>query len=438
MEQRALEAQVEGMRRQFQEAGRGQILSAVLATLGSGAFLAAQGQPWPGALLGIVGISGIFAAFLAGRDRDESPAPHEPTRKRVPKRKPKSGEKNRTVSAQIRVILAPDLSPSAVGGWRMMIRFRCRSVGSWQVILSMALFAAAGQANLAYGQDRVSITPRLQPGRKLLPSGNIRLDVNLVLTPVSVTDSFDRPMVELHKGNFHIFEDDAEQDITSFSISDAPVSVGLVFDSSRSMRSRIEDSRMAVGQFMQTSAPEDEFLLVRFSDTAELLTPFTHDADEISRLLNMPSAHGFTALLDAICLATQQMHRASNPRKVLLVLTDGVDNNSRYSERELERLLREADVRVYAIGLFQRPEFLEKIASETGGRTIWVRRLMDLPEAIHTLSRQIRSEYLIGYMSHRPENDGKYHKVRVEVEPPGDARLPIHTSWRRGYVALDE
>jgi len=284
----------------------------------------------------------------------------------------------------------------------------------------------------------VSITPRSQQGRKLLPSGNIRLDVKLVLTPVSVTDAFDRPLIELHKSNFRIFEDDAEQDIASFSISDAPVSVGLVFDSSRSMKSSIDDSRAAVEQFMQTSAPEDEFLLVRFSDKPELLTPFTHDADQISRLLSLPNAHGFTALLDAICLATQQMHRASNPRKVLLVLTDGVDNNSRYSEHELERLLREGDVRVYAIGLFQRPEFLEKIAAETGGRAIWVRRLSDLPDAIQALSRQIRSEYVIGYMSKRPENDGKYHKVRVAVEPPGGARLPIRTTWRRGYLALDE
>lgn len=307
----------------------------------------------------------------------------------------------------------------------------------WRVILSAGLIAAAGQATCALGQT-VSITPRSQPARKLLPNGNIRLNVKLVLTPVAVTDAFDQPLVELHKSNFRIFEDDAEQDIASFSISDAPVSVGLVFDSSRSMKSSIEDSRAAVEQFMRTAAPEDEFLLVKFSDRAELLTPFTHDADEISRLLTMPNAHGFTALLDAICLATQQMHRANNPRKVLLVLTDGVDNNSRYSEHELQRLLREADVRVYAIGLFQRPEFLEKIAAETGGRTIWVRRLAELPDAIQALSRQIRSEYVIGYMSQRPDNDGKYHKVRVEVDPPGGARLPIRTSWRHGYLALDE
>ena len=320
----------------------------------------------------------------------------------------------------------------------MTIRVRCWCVWFWRFVLSAALVAACGQAPSAYGQDRVSITPRRQPVRKLLPDGKIRLDVKLVLTPVSVTDAFDQPLIELHKSNFRVFEDEALQDIASFSISESPVSVGLVFDSSRSMRNRIDDSRTAVEQFMRTAAPEDEFLLVRFSDKAELLTPFTHDADEISRLLSLPNAHGFTALLDAICLATQKMRRASNPRKALLVLTDGVDNNSRYSEHELEHLLREADVRVYAIGLFERPEFLEKIAVETGGRAIWVHRLGELPDAIQTLSRQIRSEYVIGYMSQRPDNDGKYHKVRVEVDPPGGARLPIHTSWRRGYLALDE
>jgi Ca-activated chloride channel family protein len=324
------------------------------------------------------------------------------------------------------------------GGLRMSICFGCVSNRSWQLILSAALMVAAGQETSAFGQTRVAVVPRARPSAKVVSSANIRLDVKLVITPVSVTDGFDRPLVELHKSNFHIYEDDAEQEISSFSISEAPVSVGVVFDSSRSMKSSIEDSRAAVEQFMTTAAAEDEFLLVKFSDKAELLTPFTRNSDEISRQLSLPNAHGFTALLDAICLATQQMRRAANPRKAILVLTDGVDNNSRYSERELERLVREADVRVYALGLFQRPEFLEKLAADTGGRALWVRRLSELPDAIQTLSRQIRSEYAIGYISHRPENDGKYHKVRVEVEAPGGTRLPIHTSWRHGYLALDE
>ena len=140
----------------------------------------------------------------------------------------------------------------------MTIRFRSRCVWSWQIILLAVLIAAFGQATPAHGQTHVSITPRPQPVGKLQPSGNIRLDVKLVLTPVSVTDAFDRPLVELHKSNFRIFEDEVEQDIASFSISDAPVSVGLVFDSSRSMRSRIADSRTALEQFMQTAAPEDQ------------------------------------------------------------------------------------------------------------------------------------------------------------------------------------
>jgi Ca-activated chloride channel homolog len=322
----------------------------------------------------------------------------------------------------------------------MSIGRRWQCTRDSRVILLAAMVFAAGQG-MAFGQTRVALSPRSRPNKvagKVLPSANIRLDVKLVLTPISVTDAFDRPLIDLHKGNFHIFEDDTEQEIDSFAINEAPVSVGIVFDSSRSMRNSIDDSRMAVEQFMQTAAPEDEFLLVKFSDKPELVTEFTHDAGEISQQLSLPVAHGFTALLDAMCLATQKMRHAANPRKVLLVLTDGVDNNSRYSERELERLMREADVRVYALGLFQRPDFLEKVAAETGGRALWVRKLSELPDAIETLSRQIRSEYVVGYISQRAENDGKYHKIRVAVEPPGGTRLPIHTSWRHGYLALDE
>jgi hypothetical protein len=136
---------------------------------------------------------------------------------------------------------------------------------------------------------------------------------------------------------------------------------------------------------------------------------------------------------DAIRLSLQEMRRASNPRKVLLVLSDGGDNNSRYSEGELLSLVRESDVRVYAIGLFERPRFLEKLAVETGGGVIWVRKLSELHAAMERLSAEIRNEYSIGYYSDHAQSDGKYHKVRIEVTPP-DSR-PLLVSWRRGYTA---
>ena len=136
-------------------------------------------------------------------------------------------------------------------------------------------------------------------------------------------------------------------------------------------------------------------------------------------------------------LAAHQTRKAHNQRKVLLVVSDGGDNNSRYTVGELIAMLREADVRVYAISLFQRPQFLQGVCEETGGRAVWVHKLEDLPDARGQLSLEMRSEYVVGYTPDTPRNDGRYHKVRVAVQPPhGMAR--VRTSWRRGYIAPDK
>ena len=206
---------------------------------------------------------------------------------------------------------------------------------------------------------------------------------------------------------------------------------------SASMKKRIEDSRAAVDQFLQTTLTGDEFFLVRFSDKAELLTGFTPHADEISRSLSMVRAQGYTAMIDAIGRAVHEMRRAVNPRRILVVLSDGVDNRSRYSESELLSLIRESDVRLYAIGLFEHPRYLEKLADETGGRVFWVHSLSELPDAVERLSLRIRNEYLVGYFPKNNQNDGRYRKVTVQVNPPqGIAK--VHATWRRGYPTPDE
>jgi len=286
---------------------------------------------------------------------------------------------------------------------------------------------------VCFGQ-LVSIVPRNRPVHEAeIERSTFRLEVKLIEIPVSVKDLRDRPVLGLTQSGFRLYEDGAEQQIVAFSRSDASISTGLVFDVSGSMRHRIQDSRAAVEQFLKTSVNGDEFSLVTFSDRPELAITFTPDAGEISRRLSATHARGWTAMNDAIRLSIQEMRRASNPRKVLLVLSDGGDNNSRYSEGELLSLVRESDVRVYAIGLFERPRFLEKLADETGGGVIWVRKLIELPAAMERLSAEIRNEYSIGYYSDHAQSDGKYHKVRIEVTPP-DSR-PLLVSWRRGYTA---
>jgi Ca-activated chloride channel homolog len=302
----------------------------------------------------------------------------------------------------------------------------------------LTLFVAslgAFSLSSALAQDRVSILPRSRPEvRPALPAPNLRLDVRLVQIPVTVTDLKGQPMAELPRESFRLFEDEVEQPIYSFSITDAPISATLVFDSSRSMKGRIADARAAVDQFLNARIPGDEFALVRFSDRAEVLSSFTEDSEQISRQLSFVEPRGWTALFDAVCLAAHRGRQAHNQRKVLLVFSDGGDNNSRYSESELIHMLREADVQVYAISMFEKPRSLERITEETGGRALWVKKLDELPAAMELLNRQIRSEYLIGYTPGAAPNDGKYHRVRVEVRPPSGVER-VRASWRRGYTA---
>jgi VWFA-related protein len=296
------------------------------------------------------------------------------------------------------------------------------------------LLAAGFIVSAVCSAQLVSVVPRRGPAHpEELPRSTFRLEVKLIEIPVSVKDLKDRPVLGLPQSGFRLFEDGAEQQIVAFSRSDAPVSTGLVFDTSGSMRHRIQDSHAAVERFLTTAAKGDEFSLVTFSDSPRLASPFTPDASEISRRLSGIHPSGWTAMNDAIRLSIQEMRRASNPRRVLLVLSDGADNNSRYSDGEMLSLVRESDVRVYAIGLFERPKFLEKLADETGGSVIWVHKLSDLPEAMERLSAEIRNEYCIGYYSDHAQSDGRYHKVKVEVKPP-DSR-PLLVSWRRGYTA---
>ena len=301
------------------------------------------------------------------------------------------------------------------------------------VLLSALLPGAALRA-----QERVSIKPRSRPAAALSPrNARLRFDVRLVQIPVLVTDMRGKPMIDLGKDAFHIYQDDVEQPIAAFSLFDTPISATVVFDSSRSMKSHIAEARDGVEQFLKTSLPGDDFALVRFSDRAEILSGFTPDPDEISRRLGFVEPHGWTALFDALCLGAHESRKGGNRRKVLVVFSDGGDNNSRYSESELASLLREAEVEVYALSMFEKPRSLERLASETGGRAFWVRRIDDLPDAIATLSEQVRSEYLLGYTPGALQNDGKYHRVRVEVKPPAGMQR-VQVSWRRGYMAPGE
>ena len=217
-------------------------------------------------------------------------------------------------------------------------------------MLSLALLRGDGdEKHPSSAQPNVNISPRVRvKGPDAAESiadrpADIRVDTTLVLIPVAVTDPMSRFVTGLERENFKVFEDKVEQEIVQFSSEDASLSVGIVFDTSGSMGAKLQKSRQAVAQFMKTANPRDEFFLIQFSDRPEMVQDFTTQAEEIQNRLTFTQAKGRTALLDAIYLAMSQMKKAHNPRRAILIISDGGDNSSRYTESEVMNAVREAD-----------------------------------------------------------------------------------------------
>ena len=298
-------------------------------------------------------------------------------------------------------------------------------------------------------EPNVSITPRVKPrGAADAPTkSNLRVDTTLVLIPVTVTDPMNRFVTGLEKEHFKLEEDKVEQAITHFASEDAALSIGLVFDTSGSMGSKLQKSRQAASQFFKTANPEDEFFLAQFNDKPEVSVGFTTNTEEIQNRLTFTQSKGRTALLDAVYLALHEMKKARNPRKALLILSDGGDNSSRYTESEIKNLVREADVQIYAIGIFEPasgrgrtaeelsgPSLLSEIAEQTGGRHYPVENLNDLPDIAAKIGIELRNQYVLGYSPTNRERDGKYRRVKVKlIQPRG--LPPLRAFWRLGYYA---
>ena len=298
---------------------------------------------------------------------------------------------------------------------------------------------------------KVSITPRTRKpaeGRNVNPRpANIRVDSTLVLINVTVTTPLNQVVTGLEAEHFRLFEDKVEQMVSQFSSEDAPLSVGLVFDVSGSMGAKLHKARQAAAQFFKTANPEDEFFLIQFSNRPQLVVPFTRETEEIQNRLAFSQAKGRTALLDALYMAMDHMKKARNPRKAVLVLSDGGDNSSRYTQSEIKNLVREADVQVYAIGIFEPvsargrtaeelagPSLLGELAEQTGGRHFPVENVNDLPDIAAKIGIELRNQYVLGYTPTNQEKDGKYRRVKVTlVQPRG--LPPLRAAFRTGYYA---
>ena len=300
-------------------------------------------------------------------------------------------------------------------------------------------------------QPKVAIEPRVKtaPDRDKQEdrSANIRVDTNLVLINVTVTDPMNRFVTGLEVEHFKLLEDKVEQKVSHFASEDAPLSIGLVVDTSHSMGNKLQKARLAVAQFFKTANPEDEFFLIQFNSRPEMMVPFTSNTEEIQNRLTFLQAKGRTALLDGVYMAMHNMKKAKNTRKAILILSDGGDNSSRYTESEVRNLVREADVQIYAIGIFEPihsrsrsaeelsgPGLLSELAEQTGGRHFPVENLNDLPDIAAKIGMELRNQYVLGYSPVNQERNGKYRKVVVKlVQPRG--MPPLKPFWRQGYYA---
>jgi Ca-activated chloride channel family protein len=269
----------------------------------------------------------------------------------------------------------------------------------------------------------------------------LRVDANLVLVPVTVTNNRGAVISDLDRNSFVLSEEKRPQTIVSFSRETAPISLGIVVDLSGSMARKISKVHVALEALLDSLEPEDEEFLVTFADTAELRLPFTSDPSTIRSTLSFAQARGSTALFDAVALAVKQTHSARNGRRVLFLISDGGDNHSRLTERELRHLLDEEDVQIHAIGIHDHmagpdeargPGILEDLARMTGGQHHMVENIDELPRMAAQMSLALHDRYLLGYKPTPLGESGMFRRIDVKVVQPS-AKPQAYVYARHGY-----
>jgi Ca-activated chloride channel homolog len=284
-------------------------------------------------------------------------------------------------------------------------------------------------------------------GEKLQPKQGLKLDVDLALVNVTVTDPYNRLVTGLDPDNFRVYEDNIEQEVVTFSSEDVPISIGVIFDMSGSMTNKIGKAREAAIQFFKTANPQDEFFLVSFNERAELTSAFTNSVEDLQSRMMLAAPKGRTALLDAIYLGLSQMRGAKNGKRALLILSDGGDNHSRYNESDIKRLVKEADTQLYAIGIFDPlgyrnrtpeelngPSLLSEVTEMTGGRVFAVENLNDLPDIASKIGMELRNQYVLGYRPSNKTHDARWRKIKIKLRAP-KGLPPLNVYSKTGYYA---
>jgi Ca-activated chloride channel family protein len=268
----------------------------------------------------------------------------------------------------------------------------------------------------------------------------------LVNLNVTVTDAYSRLVTGLDKEHFEVFEDKVRQTIQFFKDDDVPVSLGIVFDVSGSMKGKLDRARDALRAFVDTSHQEDDFFLVGFNHRANLVAEFT-DGSTLQNKLTLIDPKGQTALYDAAYLGIEKVRQGRHDKHAILLISDGQDNSSRYTYGELRKLLKEANVQIYCIGIvemgggaggtldMQGQSILEEISQTTGGKAFFPRSAAELEDAVTRIALELRHQYSIAYEPTNADRNGRWRKINIKVKPPrGFPNLTVRS--REGYYAL--
>lgn len=271
----------------------------------------------------------------------------------------------------------------------------------------------------------------------------IRVDVNMALVPVTVMDSFGRNVLGLSRENFRVFDDNEQRPIIAFGTSDAPISVGIIFDCSRSMTDKFKIARLAPTQLFGQLNPEDEAFLITVSDRSVLRQDLTSDFSRIQNSLIFTHPDGTTSLLDGIYLGLQKLKQAHNPRKALIVVSDGGDNNSRYTMRDLSSLAAESDTEIFAICIYGNPQtdeevngpgLLSALAQNSGGINYVMGDVNAMKATFARIGNTLHHQYVLGYYPSPNVPSGKYRKIKVQLLVPETVRR-LRVFSRSGYYA---
>lgn len=278
----------------------------------------------------------------------------------------------------------------------------------------------------------------LQPEQQNEAPPRFSVKVPTVVVRVSVTDPLDRYVVGLQNIHFQVFENKIEQPITIFSNDADSISVGIILDTSGSMGDNMLSARTSVNRFLSQGSPEDEYLLIGFNNRTVLLQDFTSNSRNIINEASFAAPGGETALFDALYLGLEKIKESKNRKKALIVITDGENNASRYTFREVKEFARESDVQIYIIGERGEQGFgrnlISEIVSLTGGRAFFPHNFKQLDYYIDLIHTELRNQYILGYIPLDQEFDGEWRELKVVLNPPeGMPKLSLRA--REGYYS---